>query len=111
MSLGTTDLLDYQIKSVYRFLRNMGDLHGVQKEILQFLRQLPFADDKSLLRGFRVLHAKLIKLSQLPYEKRPFLYLDIISWHECKIQQRSVQSVIRDKFLHEQETGQSVYFP
>ena len=109
--MGTNDLLDYQIKSVYRFLRNMGDLHGVQKEILNFLRQLPFADEKSLLRAFRVLHAKLVKLSQLPFEKRPFLYLDIISWLECKIQKRSVQSVIREKFLLEQETGQRVYFP
>jgi hypothetical protein len=109
--MGDDDLLDYQIKSVYRFLSNMGDLHGVQREILNFLRQLPFADDKSLLRGFRVLHAKLVKLSQLPYEKRPFLYLDIISWLECKIEQRSVQSVIREKFLLEQETGQRVYFP
>lgn len=109
--LGTDDLLDYQIKSVYRFLSNMGDLHGVQREILNFLRQLPFSDEKSLRRGFRVLHAKLVKLSQLPYEKRPFLYLDIISWLECKIQQRSVQSVIREKFLREQETGRSVYFP
>jgi hypothetical protein len=108
---GTDDLLDYQIKSVYRFLSNMGDLHGVQREILNFLRQLPFADEKSLLRGFRVLHAKLVKLSQLPYEKRPVLYLDIISWLECKIEQRSVQSVIREKFLLEQETGQRVYFP
>lgn len=109
--LGTEDLLDYQIKSVYRFLSNMGDLHGVQREILKFLRQLPFADEKSLMRGFRILHATLVKLSQLPYEKRPFLYLDIISWLECKIAQRSVQSVIREKFLLEQETGQRIYFP
>ena len=109
--LGTDDLLDYQIKSVYRFLSNMGDLHGVQREILHFLRQLPFSDEKSLLRAFRVLHAKLVKLSQLPYEKRPFLYLDIISWLECKIEGRSVQAVIREKFKVEQETGKSVYFP
>jgi hypothetical protein len=109
--LGTADLLDYQIKSVYRFLSNMGDLHGVQREILKFLRQLPFADEKSLLRAFRVLHAKLVKLSQLPYEKRPFLYLDIISWLECKIAGRTVQSVIREKFVVEQETGKRVYFP
>ena len=109
--LGTDDLLDYQIKSVYRFLSNMGDLHGVQREILKFLRQLPFSDEKSLLRAFRVLHAKLVKLSQLPYEKRPFLYLDIISWLECKIAGRTVQSVIREKFKLEQETGKRVYFP
>jgi hypothetical protein len=110
--LGTYDhLLDYQIKSVYRFLRNMGDLHGVQREILNFLRQLPFSDEKSLLRAFRILHGKLVKLSKLPYEKRPFLYLDIISWLECKIEGKTVQEVIRSKFIREQETGQSFYFP
>lgn len=110
--LGTYDrLLDYQIKSVYRFLRNMGDLHGVQREILDFLRQLPFADEKSLTRAFRILHGKLVKLSKLPYEKRPFLYLDIISWLECKLENKTVQEVIREKFLKEQETGQSFYFP
>jgi hypothetical protein len=109
--LRNDDLVDYQIKSVYRFLSNMGDLHGVQREILNFLRQLPFTDHKALLRGFRVLHAKLVKLSQLPYEKRPFLYLDIISWLECKIANKPVQSVIREKYLVEKETGARVYFP
>ncbi|MCC6702376.1 MAG: hypothetical protein IT221_12680 [Fluviicola sp.] len=109
--LGNDDLVEYQIKSVYRFLRNMGDLHGVQHEILNFLRQLPFTDEKSLMRGFRVLHAKLVKLSQLPYEKRPFLYLDIISWLECKIERKPVQVVIREKFELEQKTGTRVYFP
>ncbi len=109
--LGTEESLDYQIKSVYRFLSNMGDLHGVQREILKFLRQLPFGDEKSLLRGFRVLHSKLVKLSQLPYEKRPFLYLDIISWLECKIEGRPVHEIIREKFKLEQETGKRYYFP
>ena len=110
--LGTDDrLLDYQIKSVYRFLRNMGDLHGVQLEILNFLRQLPISDGKELTRAFRILHGKLVKLSKLPYEKRPFLYLDIISWLECKLENRPLQEVIREKFLKEQATGQSFYFP
>lgn len=103
--------LEYQVKSVYRFLKNTGDLHGVQREILNFLRQLPFSDDKSLMRSFRILHGKLIKLSRLPYEKRPFLYLDIISWLECKIEKKTVQEIIRQKFLQELETGQSLYFP
>jgi hypothetical protein len=107
----TDDSLEYQIKSVYRFLRNMGDLHGVQKEILSFLRQLPFADEKTMMRAFRILHAKLVKLSKLPYEKRPFLYLDIISWLECKLEKKNVQDIIRSKFLTELETGQSLYFP
>jgi hypothetical protein len=109
--LDNDDLLDYQIKSVYRFLRNMGDLQGVQREILAFLRQLPFENDRLVILGFNDLHTKLVKLAQLPYEKRPFLYLDIISWLESRMQKRTVQAVIKEKYLVEQATGQSIYFP
>ncbi len=109
--LGNDDLIQYQIKSFIRFLINMGDMHGVQREILSFLRQPAFVNEQALLRGFKILHGKLVKLSQLPYEKRPFLYLDIISWLEAKVQGRPVQSIIREKFLKEKATGEYHYFP
>ena len=88
----------------------MGDLHGVQKEILNFLRLLPMTRNE-LGKAFKILHAKLVKLSLLPYEKRPFLYLDLISWLESKIENKSVQEVIRGKFVQEIETGNKLYFP
>ena len=108
--LGNDVLVEYQIKSVYRFLIKMGDLHGVQKEILNFLRLLPMTRNE-LVKAFKILHAKLVKLSLLPYEKRPFLYLDLISWLESKIENKSVQEVIRGKFVQEIETGNKLYFP
>lgn len=108
--LGNDILVEYQIKSVYRFLIKMGDLHGVQKEILNFLRLLPM-NNSELYKAFKVLHSKLVKLSLLPFEKRPFLYLDIISWLESKLENRKVQEVIRDKFNKELETGSKFYFP
>ncbi|MBI1836526.1 MAG: hypothetical protein HYR91_04605 [Flavobacteriia bacterium] len=109
--LGNDILVEYQIKSVYRFLIKMGDLHGVQREILSFLRLLPITDNNELIRAFKILHHKLVKLSLLPFEKRPFLYLDIISWLECKIENKSVQEVIQSKFNQELETGNKMYFP
>ena len=33
------------------------------------------------------------------FEKRAFIYFDIISWLESKIQKRTVQEVIREKSL------------
>jgi len=108
--LGNDILVEYQIKSVYRFLIKMGDLHGVQKEILNFLRLLPMTD-RELLKSFKVLHGKLVKLSLLPFEKRPFLYLDIISWLESKLAGKTVQTIVRDKFKREIETGNKLYFP
>lgn len=109
--LGNDDLVEYQIKSVYRFLIKMGDLHGVQREILNFLRLLPFTNHIELIRAFKILHHKLVKLAIQPFEKRPFLYLDIISWLECKIENKSVQEIIQEKFKKEIETGSKLYFP
>ena len=77
----------------------MEDLHEVQQEILKFLRRLPRLLPGDLQEAFINLHRKLDRLRNVPYEKRPFLYLDIISWLESKIQNRLVQDVIRDKFL------------
>jgi tetratricopeptide (TPR) repeat protein len=93
------DLLEYLVLSVYRFLAKMEDLNAVQKEILKFLRQELHSDPENLLRAFRQLHARLLKLRELPYERRSFLYLDIISWLEAKIKGISrTEIVIAGKF-------------
>jgi tetratricopeptide (TPR) repeat protein len=109
--LGNDDLLEYQVKSVYRYLSNMGDLQGVQKEILTFIRQLPTVNPSDLRKVFKQLLSKLVKLSQSKFEKRPFMYLDIISWLECKIENKTVSEVIREKFEKEIKTGEKQYFP
>ncbi len=97
--LGNEILVEYQIKSVYRFLIKMEDLHAVQKEILKFLRKLPNVHGKQELKvAFERLKVRLIRIQAEPYERRPFLYLDIISWLESKIEGRLVQDVIREKF-------------
>lgn len=109
--LGNDVLVEYQVKSVYRFLIKLGELHGVQKEIFYFLRQLPFASENDLRKAFKILHGKLVRLAQDPYEKRPFLYLDIISWLECKLHNKPVQEIIREKAKKELQTGSKLYFP
>jgi hypothetical protein len=98
--LGHMQLLEYLVKSVYRFLVKMQELHQAQKEILQFLRRLPRIQQKQGLRKeFIKLRNNLVKIQDDPYERRPFLYLDIISWLECKIANKPVKEVIREKFL------------
>ncbi len=93
------DLLEYLVLSVYRFLAKMEDLNAFQKEILKFLRQELHSDPENLLRAFRQLHARLLKLRELPYERRSFLYLDVISWLEGKIKGVSCTAiVIAEKF-------------
>lgn len=96
--LGNYGLLEYLVKSVYRFLSKMEDLNVVQKEILSFLRKEIRTDPKDMRRAFIQLKAKLEKLQDHPNERRSFLYLDIISWLESKLEGKTVAQVIREKF-------------
>ncbi len=50
-----------------------------------------------MLAEFEKLRQQLIPLESNPYEKRAFIYFDIISWLEGKIQHRPVQDVIQEK--------------
>lgn len=93
--------LDYHlerlIKSTYKFLIRMNDLHEVQKEMIRFLRNLPDVSPLDIKDEFRKLHATLKQYEDHPFERRAFLYLDIISWLESKIENRPVAEVISDK--------------
>lgn len=98
--LGNNALLEYQIRSVYRYLAKMENLQLVQQEIFRFLRQAFRISEQSLHREFRDLKSRLEKIKDDPYESRPFMYLDIISWLESKLNGERVEDVIRSKFLN-----------
>ena len=95
--------LDYNlealIKSTYKFLIKMEDLYLVQKEMIKFLKQLGDIYPQEIKAAFKELHAKLKVLENDPYERRAFLYLDVLSWLESRIENKSVESIIRRKFL------------
>ncbi len=97
--MGDNYLVEYQVKSIYRFLIKMEDLHAVQKEILGFIRKLPKVQPSEMKREFKKLLDRFIKLKNDPYEIRSFLYLDIIAWLESKIQGVPVYQIVREKFL------------
>ena len=94
--------LDYQldglIKSTYKFLIKMEDLYAVQKEMVLFLKGLGDIYPNELKAAFRSLHQKLLTYENHPYERRAFLYLDIISWLESKIENKSTADIIKEKF-------------
>ncbi|MCB0675362.1 MAG: hypothetical protein KDC30_01665 [Saprospiraceae bacterium] len=97
--LGNAQLVEYQVKSVYRFLLKMKDMHQVQREIFKFLRRMPRNRGAELRRAFLDLKTTLEQVREDPYERRPFLYLDIISWLESKLEDKPVQDIIHRKFL------------
>ena len=91
--------LEVQLKSTYKFLLKMNDLHEVQKEMIKFLRSLGDIYPTDLKAEFQKLYNELKKYENHPYEKRAFLYLDILSWLESHLQNKPVSEIIREKAL------------
>ncbi|MFK5972689.1 MAG: hypothetical protein QM485_05360 [Flavobacteriaceae bacterium] len=89
--------LEVQLKSTYKFLMKMNDLHAVQKEMIKFLRNLGNIYPHQLRNEFQKLHTELKKYEDHPYEKRAFLYLDIISWLESHLENKPVAQIILEK--------------
>lgn len=90
--------LDVLIKSTYKFLIKMEDLYEVQKEFIKFLRGLGDIYPNEVKGEFIKLRKKLKEFENDPYQSRAFLYLDIISWLESKIENRPIGAIIREKF-------------
>ena len=75
----------------------MEHLQNALKEILSFLRKIPSIAEEDLKGEFKKLTARLRTIEKEPFERRPFLYLDIISWLESKIEGVPVKEVIQRK--------------
>jgi hypothetical protein len=95
--LGNFDLLEYLIKSVYRFMAKMENLSQVEEAIFAFLRKSFVVGAHALKPEFEKLRSILLEYEGNPLEARAFAYLDIISWLESKIKGLQVQDVIKEK--------------
>ena len=99
--LGNYNLLEYLIKSVYRFMAKMDNLGIVEEKIFQFLQKSFHLNERELKPEFENLLEELKQVERSRFASRAFAYLDIISWLESKIYGQRVQDVIRTKYLQQ----------
>ncbi|OAB29547.1 hypothetical protein SAMN05444395_106184 [Flavobacterium fryxellicola] len=95
--LGNDYYLENQLKNTYKFLLKMNDLQEVQKEIIRFMKNLNSIYPGDIKKEFVKMRIRFIELEKNTYEKRAFLYLDIISWLESKIENRKISAIIKEK--------------
>ncbi|CAM4013517.1 hypothetical protein [Flavobacterium weaverense] len=95
--LGNDYYLENQLKNTYKFLLKMNDLHEVQKEIMRFMKNLNSIYPSDIKKEFIKMRLRFIELEKNTYEKRAFLYLDIISWLESKIENKKISTIIKEK--------------
>lgn len=89
--------LERQFKDTYKFLLKMENLQAVQKEFIVSIKALGDVFPREIKNEFKKIHSRLKKFENHPYEKRAFLYLDILSWLESKIENKPIEEIIRKK--------------
>jgi len=97
--LGNFQLLEYLAKSVYRFMAKMQNLSVVEEEMFKFLRKALTVPANKLKPEFEKLLNKLKQFEHKRFETRAFMYLDVISWLESKINNVPVQEITQRKYM------------
>jgi hypothetical protein len=97
--LGNYDLMEYLVRSVYRYMAKMQNLTVIEEQMFAFLRQHFHHSPRKVHEAFRTLLEGMKRYEKSRFETRAFAYLDIISWLEGKVTQKPMAEVIREKFL------------
>lgn len=95
--LGNDQLVSYQVRSVYRYLAKSKELQAVQKEIFKFVKRTPSINPKDVKEEFIGLKTRLLPFRKDKIERRPFIYLDIISYLDSKIKGVTMVEAIRQR--------------
>ncbi|HWI90495.1 MAG TPA: hypothetical protein VNT20_04430 [Flavisolibacter sp.] len=95
--LGNFNLLEYLVKSVYRFMAKMENLGPVEEDVFKFLQRSFSLTPSQLKPEFQKLLDKLKQYENDRLASRAFAYLDIISWLESKLCNVPVGEIIHQK--------------
>jgi hypothetical protein len=97
--LGNDVLMESLTKSVYRFMSKLQNFTVVEEAMLRFLRRSITLSPRQLVPAFAELLDQIKHLEKNRFQTRAFAYLDVISWLEAKLSARSLEKVIREKYL------------
>ena len=96
--LGNIDLLEYNIRSVLRYLMKKDKLYKYEFALLSFIKKIILLTGNDDLNfEFQKLKKELDKISEDDYEKKAFDYFDITSWLESKQNNKSFSEIVKKK--------------
>ncbi len=96
--LGNYEIIEYLIKSVYRFMAKMQNLTVIEEEMFKFLRRSFHVSRKKMQPEFEKFLRRIKKFEKNRFETRSFAYLDIISWVESKVYGKTMSEIIKAKY-------------
>lgn len=92
------ELMDYLSRSTQRFIDKMEQLNTMQKTTIKLFRDLsntPLTERQVFFENYLL---EMKKIGSLRSGKRAFLYLDIPTWLESKVQKQSMGELLQNKF-------------
>jgi tetratricopeptide (TPR) repeat protein len=101
--LGNYELMESLSKSVYRFMAKMKNLTVVEEEMFKFLRKSFQISRREIKPELEKLLSTIKHLEHNRFETRSFAYLDIISWLESKVEDKTMSEVIHAKYLERKQ--------
>lgn len=97
--LGNFAIIEYLIKSVYRFMAKMQNLTVIEEEMFKFLRRSFHISGRKMRPEFEKFLGKIKTYEKNRFQTRSFAYLDIISWVESKVHGKTMSEIIKEKYL------------
>jgi hypothetical protein len=106
--LGNYEIIESLIKSVVRFMAKMENLTVVEEAMFKFLRHTFHISPRKLKPEFEKFLQKIKKFEKNRFETRSFAYLDIISWVESKVYEKTMGEIIHEKYLQSRRKSDNV---
>lgn len=80
-------------------MAKMKNLTVIEEEMFKFLRKSFHVPRQSLKPELEKFLNAIKKFEKSRFETRAFAYLDIVSWVESKLYDKSISQIIREKYL------------
>ncbi|MBL1281425.1 MAG: hypothetical protein COA33_014195 [Fluviicola sp.] len=99
VELDNQKLLPYSLKNTMRFFKTRNRLYGFETIFLQFIQKLINCDDRFEIESiWEELNNELANISDDSFESVALEYFDFKSWAEAKLQNKSFDSIVKEKY-------------
>ena len=103
------DLLEYLITGTQRMFEKVKEQGTYHSDVLQFMKKIATTDPHKSIPVFEKFLERLRELQKNPFEKRAFVYLDMISWIESQLAGKPISEISQEKFKNIENATHSFF--
>ena len=92
-------LLDFLLRSSYRYLKKRNRLYQIEKDMIALLRDAAKKAESDMKEPFQKMKKAFELLKEEPNQKVLFQYFDFIAWLDAKIKKMPFAQVVRERHL------------